>query len=91
MTETFKSQNQLKDLSSSAKVMQFCADIFAVLGIIIFAYLYFDHWENNPWAALSDPMFVVSILIPFVPAACFAYAASKKRAKMRKLLDENKK
>lgn len=84
-------KDQLKPLLLSAKVMQFFADILAVMGIFLFAYLYFTKWNNNAWSAIRDPMFAFTVLIPFVPAACFAYMASKKRSKIRSMLDASKK
>lgn len=84
-------KEQLRFNLMSAKVLQFCADIFAVFGIFLFAYIYFMHWGNKPIAALIDPMFVVSLFIPFLPAACFAFAASKKRRQIRAMLEENRK
>ena len=82
-------RNEIRILLMSAKVLQVCADIFAVFGILLFAYIYFTHWNNNPWLALRDPMFVVTILLPFIPAACFAFAASQKRRKIRSMVEEN--
>lgn len=75
----------------SAKVLQFCADIFAVFGIFLFAYIYFAHWKDNPFAALRDPMFIVTILFPFIPAAVLAYLAARKKSKVRAALEEREK
>lgn len=84
-------RQQIRLMLMSAKVLQLFADIFAVFGIILFAYIYFVHWNNNPWAAIRDPMFVVTLFVPFLPAACFAYSASKKRRQIRAMLEENPK
>jgi hypothetical protein len=81
-------KNEMRSLLVSAKVLQLCADLFAVFGIFLFAYMYFEHWNNSPWRALKDPMFVTTLFLPFIPAACFAYAASKKRRKIRAMLEE---
>ena len=74
-----------------AKILQFFADILAVLGIFIFAILYFKQWNGEAQLALRDPMFVVAMVIPFIPAACFAYAAQNKKKKLKALLEETKK
>ena len=84
-------KEQLRLMLISAKVLQFCADIFAVFGICLFAYIYFNHWQNNPMAAFRDPMFVVTVLFPFIPAAVLAFLASRKRRKIRALLEQNPK
>lgn len=84
-------KEKLRTLLITAKVLQFCADIFAVFGIFLFAYIYFQHYQNNAMAALSDPFFIVTILIPFVPAAVLAWSASRKRAQIRKIVEQNEK
>ncbi len=41
--------------------------------------------------ALRDPFFIVTILIPFIPAAALAWSASRKRAQIRKIVEQNEK
>ena len=84
-------KEQLRALLITAKVLQFCADIFAVFGVFLFAFIYFRHYQNNPMAALSDPTFIVTILIPFIPAAALAWSASRKRAQIRRIVQQNEK
>lgn len=84
-------KEQLRVLLITAKMLQFFADIFAVLGIFLFAYIYFSKWQDEPLAAMHDPFFIVSILIPFIPAALLAFLASRKRAKIRALLEQSEK
>jgi len=84
-------KEKLREMLISAKVFQFFADILAVFGVFLFAYIYFTQYHDNPWAALSDPFFIVTILIPFVPAAVMAFLASRKRRQIRALLEENQK
>ncbi len=72
----------------TSKILQFCADIFAVFGIFLFAALYFKNFHDNPMAAIRDPIFIVTILIPFIPAAVMAYLAAQKRRKIRQILEE---
>ncbi len=73
----------------TAKVLQFCADIFAVFGIFLFAFIYFNQYQSNPTAAMHDPTFIVTILIPFIPAAALAWAASRKRRQIRAMIEQN--
>lgn len=80
-------REELKRLILTAKVLQFCADIFAVFGIILFAYIYFHNYSDNPATAIRDPLFIVTVLIPFVPAAVMAWMASKKRKQIRTLVE----
>lgn len=85
------SKQQLREILISAKLLQFCADIFAVFGIFLFIYIYLAHWQNNPMAALRDPFFVITIVFPFIPAALLAYLASRKKRQLRALLEESEK
>ena len=82
---------ELRKLLIAAKVYQIFADVLAVFGILLFAYIYFAHYKDNAFAALQDPFFVVTILIPFIPAAVMAWLASGKRRKVRAMLETNTK
>lgn len=84
-------KEQLRTLLITAKILQFFADIFAVFGVFLFAFIYFKLYQDNPMAALHDPGFVVTILMPFVPAAALAWAAARKRRKIRALVEQNEK
>jgi hypothetical protein len=81
-------KEQLRAMLITAKVLQFCADIFAVFGVFLFSVIYFKTYQNNPSAALQDPAFVVTILIPFIPAAALAWAASRKRHQIRMIVEQ---
>ncbi len=84
-------REQIRILLITAKMLQFCADIFAVFGIFLFAYIYFHEYQENVGSALKDPFFVVTILLPFMPAAILALLASRKRKQIRALLEQNEK
>ncbi len=80
-------REQLRRLLFTAKIYQFCADIFAIFGVCLFAYIYFENYRNNPAAAIKDPFFVVTILLPFIPAALMAWMAAKERKKIKALIE----
>ena len=84
-------KEQLRVMLITAKILQLCADIFAVFGIFLFAYIYFNNYNEKALQALHDPFFVAMILIPFIPAAVMAYAAARKRKQIRALLEQNQK
>ena len=81
-------KDQIRVLLITSKVLQMCADLFAVFGIILFAYIYFKHFRADPMLAIHNPAFVVILLIPFVPAAVMAYLAAQKRKKIRLMLEQ---
>ena len=84
-------RQELRKLLIAAKVYQIFADVLAVFGICLFAYIYFTHYKDNPFGAIRDPFFVVTILIPFMPAAVMANLSSNKRRKIRARLEQNAK
>lgn len=84
-------RDQIRVLLITSKVLQMCADLFAVMGIVLFAFIYFKHFRADPMAAIQNPSFVVILLIPFLPAAVMAYLAAKKRRQIRLLLEQSQK
>ena len=84
-------RDQIRVLLITSKVLQICADLFAVFGVAMFAYIYFVHFRSDPMAAIQNPTFVVILLIPFVPAAVMSYLASQKRKKIRLMLEQSQK
>ena len=81
-------KEQLRAMLMTAKMLQFFADIFAVFGVLLFGFIYFNKYSNNADAALRDPTFIISILMPFVPAAFLAFLASRHRRKVRVFLEQ---
>lgn len=81
-------QQDLRVMIVTARILQFCADIFAVFGIVLFAYMYFHIFKDSPLEAISSPYFVVTILLPFLPAAILAWQANRKRKQIRALLEQ---
>ena len=84
-------KEDLRILVINAKVLQFCADLFAVLGIGLFAFLFYDNFNGHPLDAFKDPVFITTIIIPFVPAAALAAMAARKRKQIKALLDQQSK
>jgi hypothetical protein len=84
-------KEQLRIQLMTAKLLQLCADLFALLGVFLFAYLYFSIWKSSLSSALHDPFFVVTVLLPFIPSAVLSYLASQKRKQVRALLEESQK
>jgi len=84
-------REEYRILVITAKILQFCAELFAVFGLIFFAYLYFHTYNDHPLSALHDPFFIVTVLFPFLPAAVMAAMAAKKRKQIRALLEQSSK
>ena len=75
-----------KVLLVTAKILQLCADIFAVFGLFLVAFIYFTHFKGHVMEALRDPSSVALVLISFLPAAVMAWQASEKRKQAQILL-----
>lgn len=82
---------EVRVLIVTAKVLQLCADIFAVFGIFLFAFIYFNHYDDRALDALKDPFFLVAVIIPFTPTIILATQAAKKRKRIRALLEQDAK
>lgn len=82
-------KQELQVMAVTANVLNFCATLFTFFGIVMFAYLYLSHYRDDPLRALTDPVFVVTILIPFLPAAVMSWAAARKRKQIKALLEQS--
>lgn len=81
-------QQELRIMIVTVRILQFCANIFAVFGLCLFGYIYMHHFKDQPAEVVRDPFFIITILIPFVPAAVLAWSAARKRKQIRAMLFE---
>lgn len=58
---------------------------FAVMGLVIFAYLYMTHIEGNFSEVLRNPSIIVILLVPFLPAIVLSLLAQKFERQFAKL------
>jgi hypothetical protein len=80
-----------KVLFVTARILQFCADVFAVFGLFMVAFIYFTHFKGQVFDALSDPTSIALVITSFLPAAVMAWQASKKRKQAKTLLERSRK
>jgi hypothetical protein len=80
-------RDELRTLAMKARIFQASADIFAVVGIGLFAVLFYQSYSGHPLDAFKDVFFVVTVLLPFVPAAVLAAIAAGKRKQIKALLE----
>lgn len=66
------------------------AIVFCAGGLMIFAYIYFNHIQKDILGALQSPVTALTLLIPFLPAAFLAYKAEKLQVKARSILKKHK-
>jgi FtsH-binding integral membrane protein len=79
-------KKQARELLIQAKVYRALTVVFACLGAGIFAALFFQHHNGDLMASLQDPMTVVFIIFPFVPALWLSRKSRKAEKALSKLL-----
>ena len=72
-----------------SKLYRFLALIFACLGVLLFAYSYFEQSEGgNIFALLRDPVKIIFLLFPFVPAIALSIMATRAEKKLSEFLKD---
>lgn len=74
-----------------ARFYRLAALIFAVMGLFVFAIMYFQVSNGNFLAALRDPFFVVVVIFPFLPAVILSWMAARAEKKLGNLLESRRK
>lgn len=75
-----------KELIIRAKVYRAVAFVFAAAGFIVAVLLYQKLAHGRPENIMQNPVLIVILLLPFVPAAFLAMLSGSKRAKATKIL-----
>ncbi len=73
-----------------ARLYRIFAVFFACTGLILFILLYFKNIEGHLFQAFQDPMIIVVILFPFLPAAILSIIAQYYENKYFKLMGMKK-
>lgn len=84
-------REKLHSLLLKARLYRLAAFVFAVMGLVVFAVLYFQNMQGNLLNALRDPYFIVVVGFPFLPAAVLSWMAVSSERKAGKLLESLKK
>lgn len=74
-----------RSLLIKSRLYRLFALAFALMGVVIFVYLYFQHVEGQLFQALRDPFTIAIILIPFLPAVVLSLMAQKLEQKFKAL------
>jgi len=75
-----------------SRLYRYFALAFALMGVVIFIFLYFRHIEGNLLQALQSPSIIAIILLPFLPAfvlSLLAQGLERKFAKLGKSAEED--
>ena len=74
-----------RSLLIKSRLYRFFALTFALMGVVVFMYLYLVHVEGQLFEALRDPFIIVIIVMPFLPAIVLSLMAQKLERKFKKL------
>lgn len=88
-TETADNRKLANELRMKAKAYRLVASVFALVGTIIFLFLYFRHVDGNIIGALKRPLLIPLLIIPFLPAVVLAKKADKSRKALIALLGKS--
>jgi hypothetical protein len=85
--ETSDKRKLARELMLQAKFYRASASLFLLVGAMIFAVIYFTKVDGHVLEALRQPLLVVSLIMPFLPAAVLAKRADKAHKKFRALIE----
>lgn len=90
MKEQENDRAKLRALLIKARFYHLCALVFAMIGIVLFGYLFFLNTKGNIVTALADPATVVILLVPFLPAAVLSWMGAAAEKKVIAMLEAQK-
>ena len=68
-----------------SRLYRYFALAFALMGVVIFIFLYFRHIEGNLVQALQSPSIIAIIVVPFLPAFVLSLLAQNLERKFARL------
>ncbi len=81
-------RQQAKAMLMQSKLYRMLATIFAVVGFVIFIVLYFEKIDGKLLEAFRQPLLIVAMIIPFLPAIVLSKKADKARQKAFKMVEK---
>ena len=71
------------------RLYRFIALCFLIAGVALFIVLYLRYIQGDALAALRQPVLVLILLIPFIPAAVLTSMAGKAQKNLMAIMDEH--
>ena len=65
--------------------------VFAVIGLLLFIFMYIRYIEGRFYEAMQDPSVIVILIVPFIPAAVLSFIASRLEKKLMRYIDDDSK
>lgn len=83
-------KERAKEYLIKSKLYRFLALVFAGLGVLLFCYTYFEQsGGGNILTLLRNPVSIVFLIFPFVPAIALSLMARRAERKLSDFLKEN--
>jgi uncharacterized membrane protein len=83
-------RDKMRSMLVKARMYRLTAIIFALMGLIVFAVLYFQNMQGDLLNALRSPYFIVVVAFPFLPAAVLSWMAANAEKKLSALIETHK-
>jgi len=77
MSDIDKKRQQTRELLIKAKVYKILASVFALVGLVLFIFIYAHQYEGDIAIALKEPVIIVAIIVPLLPAIVLSIIAAK--------------
>jgi hypothetical protein len=84
-------KTEIRAVLIKARMYRLASIIFALMGFVVFAFIFFQNMQGDLIGALRDPTFIVIVGFPFLPAAVLSWIATRVEKKLARLLETHKK
>lgn len=84
-------RKELRAVLIKARMYRLASILFALMGVVVFAVIFFQNMQGDLLNALRDPTFVVIVAFPFLPAAVLSWLAARMEKKLARLLESGSK
>ena len=85
-----KIRMEARALLMKARLYRYIAVVFALVGLLVFLVVYMDHVEGQLLEALSNPLIIGALFIPFLPAVLLSWMAARAEKKFYLFLEKNR-
>lgn len=83
-------KERAKEYLIKSKLYRFLALVFACIGVLLFCYTFFEQMQGEEGLVglLRDPVRLVLLMFPFVPAVALSFMAQRAERKLAEVLKE---
>ncbi len=74
-------RQEIKKYAVKARIYRFFSLVLAALGFVIFIAIYINSVEGNILSALRNPVTIITVIFPFIPAAVLSFMSARNEKK----------